>query len=532
MKGKFYAVLIALFIAHSGFAQDWKTFPYKPSGSHISFPIDEGRHAAEPVEWWYTSGHLTGAVSGKTYSFMLTYFSYPAAGFDGFRILNVTDDATGVFYQDTKPLHYTKLATDHLDIQAALYQRGTETWSNKTDVNNKLIPFQSTMKAASAQIGLDLNCSGQKRPLILGSDGYFKQGLSNYTYYYSLTHNDVAGKLTLNGLTEDVTGVSWIDRQYGTFNPFTGEKYEWFHVQLSNGMDMNLWNIFNTSNAIPNNAQYRSVAAYVNDSSQYTNSDLKIERLGFNWMPDSAKCYSSKWRITSSVNKIDLMVTVQNTHTEVQLPFRFFEGATAVSGTVNGNEVTGFGFAELLHSYEPPKLNLLPPSQGTYHPATPVTWQLTNPDDGRTVYYDLAYSINNKASFISIAQNLTDTSYQWTNPAVANGDKIWFKITAHSIDNKLQGIAISGDVATVSLDHENGKIKIFPNPVGAKLHLEPAFQSDNPGARIIDANGRLVYSIKSNSLSDNIDVSFLAPGIYFLAIDFPGKKSVLKFIKK
>ncbi|HXS59175.1 MAG TPA: lipocalin-like domain-containing protein [Hanamia sp.] len=532
MKGKLYLILIALFATHICFAQDWKTFPYKPSGSLISFPADEGRHPAQPVEWWYTSGHLTGASSGKIYSFMLTYFSYPAGNFDGFRILNLTDDATGAFYQDTKPLHYTKLATDHLDIQAAVYQGGTETWSNKTGVNEKLIPFQYTIKAASALIALDLDCSAQKRPLILGTNGYFKQGLSNYTYYYSLTRNEVAGKLTLNGLTEDVTGTSWIDRQYGTFNPFTGEKYEWFHVQLSNGMDMNLWNIFNNDNAIPENDQYRSLATYVDETSQYTTSDLKIERLRFNWMPDSTRCYSSKWKITSSKNNIDLTVTTQSDHSEVQLPFRFFEGATTVSGTVNGKDVTGFGFAELLHSYEHPKVKLAEPAQGIYHPSTPVKWQLMNPDDGRMVYYDLSYSVNNKVSFMPVAQNLTDTIYQWPNPTVANGDKIWFKITAHTIDNKLQGIAVSTDAATVSIDEDNLKIKLFPNPVGAKLHLQPAFQSDNPAARIVDANGRLVYSIKSNSISDKIDVSFLAPGIYFLAIDFPGKKNALKFIKK
>lgn len=532
MKFKPYFFIMAVLASNFCYSQDWKVFPYTPRGSLISFPADEGRHSSQPVEWWYTSGHLTGNTSGKTYSYMLTYFYYPAASYDGFRILNITDDATGKFYEDTKADNYTSLATDHLDIHASVFSEGAETWSNNVDGNNKLIPFEYTIKAASSIVGLDLNYTSLKRPLILGSDGYLEQGLDNYTYYYSQTNNAVSGKLTLNGATEDVTGTSWIDRQYGNFNPWTGEKYEWFHAQLSNGMDLNFWNIFTTGNTIPDNKKYCILAAYVNDTNQYTMSDFKIERLGFNWMPDSMKCYSAKWRLTSAINKIDLTITTKNNNTEVEWPFRFFEGATTITGTVNGNTVTGFGFAELLHSYENPQVIIKNPDGGKYDTSLPISWQLTNPDDGRPVTYNLEYSINDKTTFIPIAQGITDTSYQWNNSTLSNGDKIWFKITALSIDGKLQGTANSQSSSTVSIaDPGNKKIKIFPNPVGDNLFLEPEFQMDNPPCKIIDVNGRVAYAIKSNSISNKIDVSFLPTGIYFLRIG-SGKKGVIKFIKK
>lgn len=532
MKFKLYVFITALILCNTGFAQDWKVFPYKPAGSVISFPADEGRHAAEPVEWWYTSGHLTGITSGKTYSFMISYFYYPALSFDGFRILNITDDATGAFYEETKPVIYTHISEGHLDIRAAVFMGEEEQWSNKSDTDMKLIPFEYTIKAASATAGLYLNCTSLKRPLILGDDGYLEQGLSNYTYYYSQTRNAVSGKLTINGITEEVTGISWIDRQYGNFNPYSGEKYEWFHMQLSNGMDVNLWNLFTTNNTIPENNKYRILSAYVNDATQYTSDEFKIERLGFNWMPDSAMCYSHKWRLTSDKNKIDVIITANHDNTEVQLPFRFFEGSTTISGTVNGNAVTGMGFAELLHSYENPKVIITNPDGGMYQNDDPVSWQLSNPDEGRPVTYHLEYSINNKASFIPIAQGITDTFYQWANPALSKGDKIWFKITARSIDGQLLGTAISAAPATVAEEHvDQQMIKLYPNPVENILFFAPAFQMNPPG-KIMDANGRVIYLIKNNSISNKMDVDFLPKGVYFLSFGSADEQVSLKFIKE
>jgi len=519
------------FLATACWAQDWKTYPYSPKSSLISFPADEGRHTSQPVEWWYTTGHLTGNSSGKTYSYMLTYFYYSLAGYDGFRILNLTDDASGTFYQDSKPLKYTYLSSSGLDIHASIHNEGNETWSNKVDTNNKVIPFEYAINAASSAIGLNLDYVTLKRPLIISDSGYLNQGISNYTYYYSQTKNSVSGTLTLNGVTEGVTGTSWIDRQYGNFNPWTGEKYEWFHAQLSNGMDMNFWNIFTTGNSIPNNSRYRLLSAYVNDSTQYTVSGLTVQRLGYNWMPDSAMCYSNKWRLTSPTNNIDLTITTKNNNSEVQLPFRFFEGATTISGTVNGVSVTGGGVTELLHFYAEPQMTIKNPVGNTYNTSSPIEWQLINPDDGNPLTYDIEYSIDNKVTFIPLAEGLSDTSYQWNNSGLHHGDKIWFKITAHSIDDKLQGSVINSSSSSVVINPDTIKIKIYPNPVGDNLFLKPAFQMNNPVCKIIDVNGRVMQEFKSNTISNNINVTFLSAGVYFFKIGTGKDLHVIKFIK-
>ena len=534
MKFRIHLFLFCLLVYSVVMAQDWKVYPYTPSGQ-IAFPVDEGRHISEPIEWWYTAGHVVGQNSGKSYSFMYTFFHYPESTFDGFRILNITDDDTGTFYQDVLPLNYTTLSTTEFDIEANVFLSGVESWRNKRDGGNQPIPFEYELLASTGTAGLDIELITTKRPLILGDDGYLNQGIVNYTYYYSQTTNTVTGNLTFNGVTEPVVGTAWIDRQYGDFNPLTGEKYEWFSLQLSNGMDLNLWNIFTPDRMIPNDEKYKILSAYVDESTQYTTDDFQIERLAFNCMPDDMMCYSKQWRLTSTTNNIDLIISTLHDNTEVQLPFRFFGGATSVTGTVNGIAVTVIGFAELLHAYEDPAITITSPINGTYDPSSPITWNLNNPDDGRPVYYDLEYSDDNLNSFNTIATDLTSTSYLWNTTPLVNGDDVIFRITSRSIDGVLTSTTLSpvATLATLSLSESDlEKLESYPNPVNDVLKVDLGTHN-NGSYTIVDMKGSIIakHTI-SNQQRLKIDVSGLQSGIYILNIETIKGMFNLRFIKQ
>ena len=527
-------VVLLYFLSSFAFSQDWKTYPYAPSGQ-VAFPIDEGRHSTEPIEWWYTVGHVVGQTTGKSYSFMCTFFYYPESGFDGFRILNISDDETGTFLQDVKPLNYNTLSTTDLDIEANVFLAGIETWRNKEDINDVPIPFEYELFAQSSSAGLDIDFDTLKRPLILSDDGYLNQGAINYTYYYSQTMNAVTGFLSFNGTTEAVIGTGWIDRQYGNFNPFTGEKYEWFCMQLSNGMDINLYNIFTTERTIPENEQYRILSAYVDENTQYTIDDFQIERLSFICMPDGERCYSKQWRLTSPVNNVDLIITTLHDNNEVQLPFRFFEGATSISGTVNGIAVTGIGFAELLHDYEHPEMTITSPISDVYDTSMPITWTLDNPDDGRPIYYDLEYSIDNQVTFNAITTSLTSPTYLWENPPISNGDDVWFKITAYSIDGVLnsQIISATSSSATLSNDEEilNSLIG-YPNPANTVFNVEFNSVLDSK-ITVVDMSGRVISTSKVETTQVyKISTKNLAAGIYFVLISAENGSANLRFVKQ
>ncbi|WP_066225531.1 lipocalin-like domain-containing protein [Formosa haliotis] len=537
MKTNLTTLLLVCLVCYFTQAQDWKTYPYSPEGSLISFPKDEGAHTAEAVEWWYTAGEVVGETSGKHYAYMLSYFDYSYGGFDGFRIFNLRDLSTGAFYQSTLPLYYKTLSTEALSIEAAVVLGTTETWSNTVDGDNKIIPFEYTVKASSDAGSIDFLYESVKRPLIIGGTGKIDQGSSKYSYYYSQTKNEVSGKITLNGITENVIGTAWIDRQYGNFNPLSSEKYEWFSLQLSNGMDLNLWNIFTPENTVPNNSKYKILSAYVNEDTRFTIHDFNIERLAFNWMPDEAKCYSKKWHLTAASKGIDLTIENRYTDAEIQLPFRFYEGATTITGTINGVEVTGIGFSELVHSYEHPEISISSLPDQMYTPGIPVTWELENPDDGRPIYYDILFSTD-ETNFMEIASNLTDTSFTWDSPTLEQGDTVTFKVVAHSIDNALISETTSDPWVFSTLSVEESvlnQINIFPNPVQSQLHLHVPQQLKNLNVQVIDISGRIVSQIKVPAGSSKIvaiDTKNFHSGFYYLHCISNGAKKSFKFIKK
>lgn len=518
-----YILLVTLcfffFQPENLFAQSWKQYPYQPDSSLLTFPKDEGRHASEPIEWWYTTAHLTGDSTGTQYSVMLTYFDYPFPPFDGFRIFNLANDDNGTFYPETEGVAYNQLADSGLSIQATTMSGNQESWVTLKDFTGDFVPFNYVINASSAHGSISLDYDAQKRPLILADSGFMYQGKDDYTYYYSQTHLDVSGTITFDGFTEPVSGMAWIDRQYGSFNPNTGEQYEWFSLQLDNGMDFNIWNIFTTDRHIPGNINYQVLSAWVNDSTQFTIPDFTLDRLAYKSTPDNEKVYSTKWRIQADTMDIDLVVEVLHPNQEVTLPFRFYEGATTISGTINGQPAGGKGFAELLHTYEAPNVEILKPTQALPSDSTTITWTLHNPDDGRPVQYDLWMKPYGSGNYQPIAQDLSDTSYTWF-PGVQDS-ALLLRVVAHSVDSSLVGsyavqLAPTGQSHFKQLEKD---LKISPNPTNGRVLVQLPMEPIGPSVlRIYSENGRLVGQETVHGNKHVVNLSGLPDGMYIFEV--------------
>lgn len=451
----------------TSFAQTWNQYPYEPAGTQLTFPADEGYHPGEPVEWWYTIAHVTGQNTGTHYSYMLTYFYYPQLSFDGFRIFNLSNDDEETFFAETLPVNYPVMAQDHLEINAEVLLGSGQQESWITEMEGlDLVPFTYHINATQANGSIDMHYEAQKRPLILDTTGFFYQGATGYTYYYSQTLLNVSGTMTIDGVTEPVAGTAWIDRQWGQFNPNNGEKYEWFCVQLDNGMDFNIWNIFDSNNQIPDLPTYRLTSIYVDEDTDINTHDFEFKRQTFVYTPDSAMIYPQQWHFT--YDTIDLMITTLYPNSEVSLPFRFYEGTTSVTGTVGSTPVTGVGFAELLHSYSEPVVNAVSPADGISWAPGLVDWQLANPEGGRDIWFDVEYSINNKQSWNTIATGLTDSEVAWDAAGVNYGTEVWLRITAYSIDHTLTGTFETQTpfkIGAVGIDEASASgMSVYPNP--------------------------------------------------------------------
>ena len=534
---KIIVLLALVFLCTSLFAQAWKAYPNTTPNSLLTFPQDEGWHTDEPIEWWYTNAHVVGQNSGHEYTIMMTFFRYDTLGLNGFRILNIANETTGKFKTGTAFMLYPVMATDHLEIEGNKFGGTPERWYTKKDSLGNLRPFQYKIESSGSLVGsIDLDYDAFKPPLIVADSGYLNQGVTNYTYYYSQTGMNVSGHLSFDGIDEPVTGIGWIDRQYGNFNPSTGEAYEWFCLQLSNGMDINLWNIFTKEETIPKSPEYRILAMYIDENTSKTISDFKIERPKFAYTSATNNCYANKWHLTSDTMDIDLLITLNNKDSEVLVPFPFLEGGTKIEGTIQGQAVTGKGFAELLHRYTNPEMTFTAPNASwTY--TQPITWQLLNVDDGRPITYDLWTSFDEKATFTKIASGLTDTTFLWDADGYSKDSDVryWFKLVGYSVDSVLMDSIITPESYTLEpVATENPllaqKMTISPNPAVNSLNISCDCEGQ---AQLLDLSGQNVlatFSLRKNQV-EHLDISKLPVGQYLILGTVEGQVFSKRWVK-
>jgi hypothetical protein len=305
-------------------------------------------------------------------------------------------------------------------------------------------------------------------------------------------------------------------------------------------MDINIYNLFTQDRKLPDTVTYRHMSVYVDTLTQYTNHDFEIKRLRFNYMPDSIMCYSSKWRLTSSVNNIDLIITANHNNSEIQLPFRFFEGSTHIKGVVNGEEVTGIGFAELLHSYEKPHIAITYPSADKWTAARAISWEISNPDEGRPLHYNLEYSIDDNETYTVLATGLSEPLYNWEEPEISAGSLCWFRITAYSIDSTLINTVISANASEYDpnltpLDkdlYDNVKeFQLYPNPAEDMIFLDLNEKHPYSSYQIFDIYGHTLR-IQTIRLTNRIqiDLNNYKKGIYFIGLKSGDELITSKFL--
>jgi len=99
--------------------------------------------------------------------------------------------------------------------------------------------------------------------------------------------------------------------------------------------------------------------------------------------------------------------------------------------------------------------------------------------------------------------------------------------TGASEENSKQNEPITDDIGETS-------ILIFPNPARSSITVEIQGWEENKGDMITlyDQTGRLVLTLPNLTWSNNLDLSALQTGIYFMVIQLNNKTTKWSIIKK
>jgi predicted secreted hydrolase len=197
-------------------------------------------------------------------------------------------------------------------------------------------------------IGLDFEIVSHKAPLMVGGDGLVEWTESS-TYYYSLTRLQVDGRIEFDGKEIDVEGTGWMDHQW--MDNAAPNGWDWFSVQLDDNTDIIFWQIVDEDGYVKS----RDMTIMFADESIYHTVDLGMEKLSSWTSPKTDEVYGTTWRITEAEYDLDLEVTARYNEQEIQMfrdlsamSWQFWEGGVTVSGEMDGSDVSGIGYAELV----------------------------------------------------------------------------------------------------------------------------------------------------------------------------------------
>lgn len=316
------------------------------------FPADHGPHPEFRTEWWYYTGNLATA-EGRRFGFQLTFFRSALAPSAPERASAwATRQAWLAHFTvsdvDGKTFHsferWSRGAVGLAGAQAEPFRVWVKNW---TAAGAPVFPMR--LRAVEGETAIDLVLQEGKPPVLQGERGLSRKGSEpgNASYYYSLTRMPTAGTVRVNGQSFQVTGASWMDREWSTSSLGRDQAgWDWLALQLSDGWDAMLYRLRRADGAA-DPASSGTLIAPDGTSRPLHLADFQLEASGEWRSPRSGARYPARWRVRVPGEELDLDVRPLLADQELDVSFRYWEGAVGIAGTHHGKPVRGRGYVEL-----------------------------------------------------------------------------------------------------------------------------------------------------------------------------------------
>jgi hypothetical protein len=300
---------------------------------------DLAAQAPGPEVTWVDSIFIAGRVHGGGHNFgiLVHTLAFPNAG-QRKLFIAVTDTTTGWYrnYAAMIPKHEYAWSRRRLQITMPGLS-----WTGSAR--------QMQVKATTPWGSLNARFVPKGPVLNYQSNGLIEL-LGDVNYEYAFPAMRTVGTLTTEGGTRRVSGVSWLDRQWGPL-PLTDPsmRWTWMNITLSNGDQLALWDI------VDNRAQDCWVTVQRPDGSYEIAAVKPLTRgaSGFWTSPTTGKTYPTRWRIDIPASASRLSVVLSGPKGQ-EFPDGHVEATAAVTGSFKGRKVTGSTYVEMTGDWKLP----------------------------------------------------------------------------------------------------------------------------------------------------------------------------------
>jgi predicted secreted hydrolase len=310
----------------------------------FEFPRDHGSHPDFRHEWWYVTGNLD-SDTGERFGFELTIFRF------GLLPPEVpTSDESAWRTRDIYAAHFaiTDVARNRFRFteqysRGALGLAGAEAepfrvWLNDWELGSK------TLHARGQGYELTLDAGTLGEPVLNGDHGLSRKSSEpgSASYYYSIPRIAVSGKLRRDGVSANVHGLAWLDREWGSGSLGAKEQgWDWFALQFGDGSALMFYSLRNRDGSRDSN----SAGTWVDPSGHGTPlvTDQVLIDVSDHWTSPRGGHYPARWRVRVPSRGVDVEVRPVLADQELTTRPRYWEGAVDVKGTQSGR-----GYVELV----------------------------------------------------------------------------------------------------------------------------------------------------------------------------------------
>jgi predicted secreted hydrolase len=324
------------------------------------FPEDHGPHPEFRTEWWYYTGNLE-TRDGRRFGFQLTFFRSALAPPAPKAPARTSAWATRQAYL----AHFT--VTDVAGKRFRSFERwgrgalglaGAEgdpfrVWVGDWSATAEKDALPVHLHAAQGTQGtpgnttLDLVLQEGKPPVLQGDRGLSRKSdePGNASYYYSLTRMPASGTLRLGDESFAVTGSAWMDREWSTSSLGKDQiGWDWFALQLADRREIMLYQLRKTDGSIDPSSS-GTVVGPAGEVRRLGRDDFSLTVLDRWRSPRSGAVYPARRRLRIPAEGLDLEIAPLLADQELDVSFRYWEGAVAISGNAEGRgyvEMTGY----------------------------------------------------------------------------------------------------------------------------------------------------------------------------------------------
>ena len=330
------------------------------------FPFDAGAHPAYQTEWWYYTGHVA-ASDGHRYGYELTFFRFglkpgeiePLPGQSRWRGDELYPAHFALTDVDGKRFdHVERFARSALGMGSAsvgVLDTHVDDWyvhdlaQRNVARDRDTMVMHATAEMNGRTVALDFAQLPEKPPAIHGSEGVSRKAgcESCASHYYSYTRLRTTGALTIAGVRSPVTGISWMDHEFGSAQLESNQSgWDWFSIQLDDRRELMLYSLRQKDGSVT----LQSSGSLIDAAGHVEHIELRdfsATATGTWKSPHTGATYPSGWHVRVPKAGVDLTLVPVLADQELASAIggTYWEGAVDVRDA-SGKPV-GQGYVEL-----------------------------------------------------------------------------------------------------------------------------------------------------------------------------------------